>query len=438
MKAKLVATSVFILNCFTSPVVAQSSSDCLIEGKSKRLVQIDAETQTVLDQLSKLRNCAQNYDDLRTSEQTIKTKQDAYETLSQKVNVLSSGLADLLAEILALVKQTDMANAEPNLNEVLAERLAYRELVKSWPLRESDEIAFISTDLKVIEGEIAALRAQLNKTSEWNDRVDLDTLITEEGHLTQKLTQVQSRVSTLQRKRTNPEYDLAKQLKTEGPERIIALTDLVQEILDQISGIKLDIENQDSDIDGANDRIDQLDGIFASATGKYEDLKLQLSNSTQDLTNTQLEKSSLITNLQSLEEQKTILSANLEQMLPQVQATQAIVDRLQLNISDKSEEIAEFDDQIAKNTKLVQELQDRIAASNSSITVIRSDMSTEYKPLSDLQNLENQVFALELTIDGLEKEINNLDMLTSGAEGKLNRFIRACKRELACKSALGF
>ena len=70
------------------------------------------------------------------------------------------------------------------------------------------------------------------------------------------------------------------------------------------------------------------------------------------------------------------------------------------------------------------------------ITSIRSQMSNGFKPLLEFQNVNNQVFALELTIDGLDNEIDNLDMRASGAEGKLNRFIRACKREPACKSAL--
>ena len=70
------------------------------------------------------------------------------------------------------------------------------------------------------------------------------------------------------------------------------------------------------------------------------------------------------------------------------------------------------------------------------ITAIRSQMSNEFKPLLEFQNVSNQVFALELTIDGLDKEIDNLDMRAAGAEGKMNPFIRACKREAACKSAL--
>ena len=94
------------------------------------------------------------------------------------------------------------------------------------------------------------------------------------------------------------------------------------------------------------------------------------------------------------------------------------------------------DNQIAVDAYSVAALQKRVDAANQDITDIRSQMSSKFKPLLEFQNVSNQVFALELTIDGLDKEIDNLDMRAAGAEGKLNRFIRACKREPACKSAL--
>ena len=94
------------------------------------------------------------------------------------------------------------------------------------------------------------------------------------------------------------------------------------------------------------------------------------------------------------------------------------------------------DNQIAVDADSVAALQKRVNAANQDITDIRSQMSSKFKPLLEFQNVSNQVFALELTIDGLDKEIDNLDMRAAGAEGKLNRFIRACKREPACKSAL--
>jgi chromosome segregation ATPase len=123
-------------------------------------------------------------------------------------------------------------------------------------------------------------------------------------------------------------------------------------------------------------------------------------------------------------------------MLPQAQATQAIVDQLQASVEQKTEQTASLDSQIKNGSSIVAELEARIDAANQAITSIRNKMTSEYKPKSELENISNQVFALELTIGGLDKEIDNLDMRLVGAEGKLNRFIRACRREPACKAAL--
>jgi len=42
-------------------------------------------------------------------------------------------------------------------------------------------------------------------------------------------------------------------------------------------------------------------------------------------------------------------------------------------------------------------------AFHQDIMDIRSQMSSEFKPVLEFQNVSNQVFALELTIDGLDK-----------------------------------
>ena len=66
------------------------------------------------------------------------------------------------------------------------------------------------------------------------------------------------------------------------------------------------------------------------------------------------------------------------------------------------------DNQIAVDADSVAALQKRVDAANQDITDIRSQMSSKFKPLLEFQNVSNQVFALELTIDGLDKEIDNL------------------------------
>ncbi|MDG1953049.1 MAG: hypothetical protein P8J52_10695 [Gammaproteobacteria bacterium] len=112
------------------------------------------------------------------------------------------------------------------------------------------------------------------------------------------------------------------------------------------------------------------------------------------------------------------------------------MNQLANNVAEKTDQIANLDNRIAVDADSVAALQKRVDAANQDITDIRSQMSSEFKPLLESQNVSNQVFALELTIDGLDKEIDNLDMRAAGAEGKMNRFIRACKRKPACTSAL--
>jgi hypothetical protein len=72
--------------------------------------------------------------------------------------------------------------------------------------------------------------------------------------------------------------------------------------------------------------------------------------------------------------------------------------------------IAQLDNQIAVDTESVAALQKRVDAANQDITAIRSQMSSEFKPLLEFQNVSNQVFALELTIDGLDKCLGPLKL----------------------------
>ena len=102
----------------------------------------------------------------------------------------------------------------------------------------------------------------------------------------------------------------------------------------------------------------------------------------------------------------------------------------------KTNQVTQLDGQILDDSGNVELLKARVGEANQNITVVTSQVMSEFKPLLEFQNVNNQLFALELTIDSLDKEIDNLDARAAGAEGKLNRFIRACKRKPACKDAL--
>ena len=436
MKVTLIISAAIVMTWFAGSAMAQQSCDATIDIKSDKLKELNLSQQTALDQLSSLRNCASNYDETQSVNEKIEARQNEVATLSQKVNVLSENLDNMLSEIEGLSQQSQGEVNAADLNAKLADRLAYREQVKTFPLRNSPEVQALITEQSKLESEITALSTQLDDVDSWADREQLNDLASEEDRLTQALTELQARLTALRQNRSNPEYDAAAQLQQDGPQRVSALKESVQGLQDQIVSLQDEIEGQEADLSEANTKYGELESLLGELTSQFDELKAQQTNSTKDLAGAQIEKNRLLPILQSLQSQETVLSTNLERMLPQAQATQAIVDQLQASVEQKTEQAASLDSQIENGSSLVAELEARIDAANQAITSIRNKMTTEYKPKSELENISNQVFALELTIGGLDKEIDNLDMRLVGAEGKLNRFIRACRREPACKAAL--
>jgi len=436
MKVTLITSAAIVMTWFAGSAMAQQSCDATIDIKSDKLKELNLSQQTALDQLSSLRNCASNYDETQNVNVKIEARQNEVDTLSQKMNVLADNLDNMLAEIVGLSQQSQGEVNPADVNAKLANRLAYREQVKTFPLRSSPEVQALVIEQSRIESEIAALSSQLDDVDSWSDREQLNDLVLEEGRLTQALTELQSRLTALRQNRSNPEYDAAAQLQQNGPQRVSALKESVQGLQDQIVSLQDEIVGQEADLSDANTKYGELKSLLGELTSQFDELKSQQTNSTKDLTGAQIEKNRLLPILQSLQSQETVLSTNLERMLPQAQATQAIVDQLQASVEQKTEQAASLDSQIKNGSSIVAELEARIDAANQAITSIRNKMTSEYKPKSELENISNQVFALELTIGGLDKEIDNLDMRLVGAEGKLNRFIRACRREPACKAAL--
>ena len=436
MKVTLIISAAIVMTWFAGSAMAQQSCDATIDIKSDKLKELNLSQQTALDQLSSLRNCASNYDETQSVNEKIEARQNEVATLSQKVNVLSENLDNMLSEIEGLSQQSQGEVNAADLNAKLADRLAYREQVKTFPLRNSPEVQALITEQSKLESEIAALSTQLDDVDSWADREQLNDLASEEDRLTQALTELQVRLNALRQNRSNPEYDAAAQLQQDGPQRVSALKESVQGLQDQIVSLQDEIEGQEADLSEANTKYGELESLLGELTSQFDELKAQQTNSTKDLAGAQIEKNRLLPILQSLQSQETVLSTNLERMLPQAQATQAIVDQLQASVEQKTEQAASLYSQIKNGSSIVAELEARIDAANQAITSIRNKMTSEYKPKSELENISNQVFALELTIGGLDKEIDNLDMRLVGAEGKLNRFIRACRREPACKAAL--
>ena len=150
----------------------------------------------------------------------------------------------------------------------------------------------------------------------------------------------------------------------------------------------------------------------------------------------QSKKSKLQPELNNLKSKKIMLTMQLETMEPQLQATAEILSGIDISITKNSSAINDVKENVEILKVKKQSLEDRINLNNQRITKARSLMQNDYKPIADFENVKNQVFALEMTIENLNKQIDDMDSDVASSEGKLNRFERACRREPACKEAL--
>ena len=81
-------------------------------------------------------------------------------------------------------------------------------------------------------------------------------------------------------------------------------------------------------------------------------------------------------------------------------------------------------------------LEQRLDQATEEIAGLQSIISKDYISKSDADILEIQIFALQRTIEEGAEEINDLSDAEAAADGRLQRFLRACKREPDCKDAL--
>lgn len=396
------------------------------------------ELSTELQKLSSIKRCVIDFDKSVTTANEIATLETQLENLVEQVSALKEDVTAVLKQIQENLKLSENAAVETDFNKLLAERLAYRGQVNTWPLRNSEKVVRLEAELTKIKADINALQKRIDGVSGWQDRAVFNDLAAKETGLTQALAEVQRRLIALEQKRLDPKYTAAQEFEAEGPERTSAMGEAVEGLASQIKQLEVEIAAEQTSIKTTTAQKQLLDAEVARLTSQLDAMKRSQSNSTKSLVSAQIEKTRLLPILQDLKLQETLLSSELQRILPQAEATQSIVEQLARNVIEKTDQIAQLDSQILLDTDSLASLQKRVDKANQSITSIRFQMTNEFKPLLEFQNVNNQVFALELTIDGLDDEIINLDMRAAGAEGKLNRFIRTCKRKPHCKRALNF
>lgn len=210
-----------------------------------------------------------------------------------------------------------------------------------------------------------------------------------------------------------------------------------------IANIAIEISDLNSSINGEKAKQinlrSQMDALLLQISKKeleLNSLKENQSASTSGLADVQNKKTQLQTEFDRLEGKKVLLSLQVEQLAPQVQATDTVLNDLDTSILKRSSQVTVLNKNISALKLQKEAFEKRINSNNQKITEIRILMQNKHKPLSTFNNIRNQVFALDMTVDNLEKQIEDMDEAVVGAEGKLNRFERACRREPACKDAL--
>ena len=219
-------------------------------------------------------------------------------------------------------------------------------------------------------------------------------------------------------------------------DEVEALTGSIADTITEIKNIELSIKDEELKL---ND-IQENQKIFLLQINEnetiLENLKKNQSNTTYSLAEIQSKKSKLQPELNNLKSKKIMLTMQLETMEPQLQATAEILSGIDISITKNSSAINDVKENVEILKVKKQSLEDRINLNNQRITKARSLMQNDYKPITDFENVKNQVFALEMTIENLNKQIDDMDSDVASSEGKLNRFERACRREPACKEAL--
>ena len=233
-------------------------------------------------------------------------------------------------------------------------------------------------------------------------------------------------------------------IDTEGAFIVNAQTnDELEALSAAIADIAIEISDLNSSINGEKAKQinlrTQMDALLLQISKKeleLNSLKENQSASTSGLADVQMQKTQLQAELDTLEGKKVLLSLQVEQLAPQVQAADTVLSDLDASILKRSSQVTVLNKNISALKLQKEAFEKRINSNNQKITEIRILMQNKHKPLSTFNNIRNQVFALDMTVDNLEKQIEDMDEAVVGAEGKLNRFERACRREPACKDAL--
>ena len=361
-------------------------------------------------------------------EKHIKSQQCVKGQLGVKIGSLSKDINAILASASTNIANTDLS--ETDLITKLFDKIT---TMNTWAMRIDEEIIDLESRLTFSQTSVLKIEKDLIETETWKTRADFEKPIQMKiDDLTQKLTDLQNRIVELDSEIARLE-DL-KKLANEGTSKIEALKSVIEEEIAKKTDLENSLNKLENELNASISKaliqeIEQLENLL-------EELIQTKELSTSELAKNQTNKTNLEPKVVSLNSELDNLKRDEAKVLKEISATSSIVVELDGDFEMLKNKEPNLRSQENELTLITSNLEQRLDQATEEIAGLQSIISKDYISKSDADILEIQIFALQRTIEEGAEEIDDLSDAEAAADGRLQRFLRACKREPDCKDAL--
>ena len=384
------------------------------------------------DSLSKKKNelivVLKSLNGFEVLEQHIKSKQCVKGQLGVKIGSLSQDINAILTSA-----TTNSANSDLSETDLITKLFDKITTMNTWAMRTDEEIIDLETRSTLSETAMLKIEKDLIETESWKTRADFEKPIQMKiDDLTKNLTDLQNRIVELDGEIARLE-DL-KKLANEGTSNIEALKSVIEEEIAKKTDLENSLNKLQNELNASISKaliqeIEQLENLL-------EELIQTKELSTSELAKNQTNKTNLEPRVVALNSEFDKLKEDEAKVLKEINATSSIVVELDTDFERLKSKEPDLRSQENELTLITNNLEQRLDQATEEITGLQSIISKDYISKSDADILEIQIFALQRTIEEGAEEIDDLSDAEAAADGRLQRFIRACKREPDCKDAL--
>ena len=361
-------------------------------------------------------------------EKHIKSKQCVKGQLGVKIGSLSKDINAILTSA-----TTNSANSDLSETDLITKLFDKITTMNTWAMRTDEEIIDLETRSTLSETTMLKIEKDLIETESWKTRADFEKPIQMKiDDLTKNLTDLQNRIVELDGEIARLE-DL-KKLANEGTSNIEALKSVIEEEIAKKTDLENSLNKLQSELNASISKaliqeIEQLENLL-------EELIQTKELSTSELAKNQTNKTNLEPRVVALNSEFDKLKEDEAKVLKEINATSSIVVELDTDFERLKSKEPDLRSQENELTLITNNLEQRLDQATEEITGLQSIISKDYISKSDADILEIQIFALQRTIEEGAEEIDDLSDAEAAADGRLQRFLRACKREPDCKDAL--